>query len=158
MNLRIIYCLALAVAPVFAQQKAGEPVAGGGAENNVRLLLPPTNQTMPVWSEKDKQQGYVVYTDDYNRAIWPKQVPTREQITDHVTCRLSLTEYEPIQIGVFGVDNSNPLEQVKVTVDIDLPFDVRFIKYRDRTRVPSKLNTLGRHQCRTICGWAAHSN
>ena len=143
MNIRIVCCVLLLGSFAFAQQKAGEPVAGGGDESDVRFLLPPTNQTQPDWTDPENQRGYVVYTDIYNDAMWPRQVPTREQIVDRVACRLARDEYEPIHIGVFGVGNSEPLKQVKVTVDIDLPTQIRFIKYRERTPNAKLLKHLG---------------
>ena len=137
-----IACLVLMAATV-AAQRAGEPVAGGGTEADIRFLLPPTGQVQPDWTDTEKQRGYVVYTDLFSNAIWPKQVPTRKQIVDSVACRLARDEYEPIQIGVFGVGNSDPLKQVRVGVDIDLPAEVRVIRYSERTPGAKLLKHLG---------------
>ena len=141
-KLRLICCLSLVAAPALAQ-RAGEPIAGGGGGPNVRFLLPPSDQTQPDWTDSEKQRGYVVYTDNYCNAMWPKQVPTREQIVDRVACRMARDEYEPVQIGVFGVGNDQPLKQVKAAVDIDLPAEVRFMKYRERPPNAKLLKHLG---------------
>lgn len=135
-------CLLLITAPAFGQAE-GEPDAGGGVEANVRYLLPPTGQVEPDWTAAQKQRGYVVYSDNYNHAIWPKQIPSQAQIVDSVSCRMSRNEYEPIQIGVFGVGNSKPLQQVKAVVDIDLPAEVRFVKYIKRAPKAKDLKHLG---------------
>ena len=132
LRLAAISNLLLLATPVSAQGE-GEPVAGGGDGTDVRFLLPPTDQATPDWTDEEEQRGYVVYADNYCRAMWPRQAPTREQIVDRVACRLARDEYEPIQIGVFGVENKEPLKQVKATVAIDLPAEIRFIKCRERT-------------------------
>jgi len=141
-SLRVIWCLLLAAAPAFAQ-RAGEPVAGGSGEADVRFLLPPSDQAKPDWTDQERQRGYVVYTANYCDAMWPRQVPTRAQIVGEVACRLARDEYEPIQIGVFGVGNDQPLLEVKVAVDIDLPVEIRFMKYRERTPKAKLLKHLG---------------
>ena len=139
---RLISCLLLVAVPVFAQQ-AGEPVSGGGGEADVRFLLPPSDQVEPEWTDEERQRGYVVYTANYCDAMWPQEVPTREEIVSDVACRLARDEYEPIQIGVFGVGNDQPLQQVKAAVDIDLPAEIRFMKYRERTPNAKLLKRLG---------------
>lgn len=142
LKLRMIWCLLLVSAPVFAQQE-GEPEGGGADEGEVRFLLPPTDQAQPAWTDQEKQRGYVVYTTNYCDAMWPRQVPTRAQIVGEVACRLARDEYEPIQIGVFGVASEQALRQVKVSVDIDLPAEIRFLKYRGRTPNSKLLKHLG---------------
>ncbi|NOY30732.1 MAG: HEAT repeat domain-containing protein [Planctomycetes bacterium] len=141
-KLGLTCCLLLLAAPGFAQPE-GEPIAGGGAEANVRFLLPPTDQVEPNWTRSQKKHGYVVYTEIYNHALWPKQIPKKSQIVRSVTCRMARNEYEPIQIGVYGVGNSEPLKQVRAAVDIDLPFQVRFIKSSQRTPKAKELKHLG---------------
>ena len=138
---QLVCCLLLVAAPVSAQ-RAGEPVAGGGRVP-ARFLLPPSDQVEPEWTDAERERGYVVYVDNYCRAMWPTQVPTREQICGSVACRLARDEYEPIQIGVFGVGSDQPLQHVRATVDIDLPAEIRFMKYRERTPNAKPLKHLG---------------
>jgi len=139
---QLILCLLLFAVPVLAQQ-AGDTKGGGVAEQDFRFLLPPTDQAEPEWTNAERQRGYVVYAANYCDAMWPRQVPTREQIVDSVGCRLARDEYEPIQIGVFGVGSEQPLRQVKVSVDIDLPAEVRFTKHHERTPTSKLLKHLG---------------
>lgn len=136
-------CFLFLATSVLAQNKDGEPVAGGVTEDDIRFLLPPSDQTIPDWTDSEKDRGYVVYTDIFNNAMWPEQVPNREQIVDGVACRLARDEYEPIQIGVFGVGNTEAIKQVSVAVDLDLPAEVRFMKYRERPPRSKHLKYLG---------------
>ena len=125
-------------------QAAGEPRAGGRPEKNVRYLLPPSEKTpAPKWTAAEKARGYVVYSDTYMNSFWPMQKPTRAQIAGKVGCVLARDEYEPIQVGVYGVDNDKPLEKVTIAVDVDLPFEVRVLGYRDRTPNAADLKNLG---------------
>ena len=141
-SLVVLSCCLLSTAPPTRAQRAGEPVAGGGG-THVRYLLPPSDQAPPAWTDEEQRRGYVVYTASYCDAMWPRQVPTRERIVERVACHLARDEYEPIQIGVFGVGTDGPLEHAKVVVDVDLPAQIRFLKYRERTPNARQLRHLG---------------
>ena len=141
-KLFMICCTFFAAASVRAQQE-GEPVAGAATESGARFLLPPSDQAQPEWTDVETQRGYVVYTANYCNAMWPQQVPVREQIVDSIACRLARDEYEPVQIGVFGVGSDEPLKQVMAAVNIDLPAEIRFMKYRERAPNAKLLKHLG---------------
>ena len=133
----------LIVAPAFGQA-AGEPRAGGRPERNIRYMMPPSDEApLPKWTPAEKARGYVVYSDSYLNSFWPKQKPTRQEIAGKVSCRLARDEYEPIQIGVYGVGNERPIEKVTITVDIDLPHEVRVLGFRDRQPNATDLKDLG---------------
>ena len=123
---------------------AGEPRAGGRPEKNVRFVLPPAaGAAEPAWTKAEKARGYAVYSDSYLNSFWPEQKPTREQIVDKVGCRLARDEYEPIQVGVYGVGGEKALENVAITVDIDLSHEIRVLGFRERDPSAKELDSLG---------------
>ena len=122
----------------------GEPRAGGRPEKNVRFVLPPSGDAPdPEWTDEEEARGYVVYADSYLNSFWPKQKPSRGQIAGEVSCRLARDEYEPIEIGVYGVGGDKALENVAITVDVDLPHEVRVLGFRERKPNAPDLRDIG---------------
>ena len=116
---------------VSAQGAAGEPIAGGAAEKDARFLLPPDpDQAEPAWTEAERRRGFVVYTDHYMRPMYRHQKPRRDQIVDRVSAELARAEYEPVQLGVYAIASASPVRGVSVTVDTDLPVEVRRMETR----------------------------
>ena len=91
----------------------------------------PVLRAEPQWTAAELSKGYVAYTNTYLRVFLPSEVPRREWITDTATCQLARNEFEPLQIGVYAIKGQQPLQNVKLTVDIDLPVVVRVVQYRD---------------------------
>ena len=121
---------------------AGEPIAGGGDEGDVRFMLPAEGEA-PEWTAAETARGYVVFTDSYLASFWPRQRPTREQIADALRCRLARSEYEPIQVGVCATGEGEALANVRLEVSIDLDFEVRRLHFRERTPTAKQLKHLG---------------
>ena len=125
-------------------QAAGEPRAGGRPEENIRYMLPPSQEAAaPQWTAAEQARGYVVFSDSYLNSFWPQQTPTRPQIAATPACRLARAEYEPIQLGVYGVANELPLTQVAVAVDLDLRHEIRRLEFRERSPSAPDLKHLG---------------
>ena len=107
---------------------AGEPIAGGAAKGKARFMLPPGTKA-PQWTDAERERGYVVFTDSYLNSFWPRQEPTRRQITDELSCRLARNEYEPIQIGICATSESEALKNVRLEISIDLNHEVRRLHF-----------------------------
>ena len=114
-----------------AQGAAGEPIAGGAAEEDVRLLLPPPrDQAEPEWMAPERERGFVLYTDSYMRPLYPYQKPRRDQLVDIISTRLARNEYESVQIGVYALAGGAPLQGVNLTVKSDMPVEIRRVETR----------------------------
>ncbi len=104
------------------------PTAQAALQPQPVKLLPPLVDE-PQWTPEELSKGYVAYSDSYLNAFFNCQVPRREWIKETVSCQLARDEYEPLQIGVYAMQGKEPLEKVKIEVDIDLPVTVRVIEY-----------------------------
>ena len=136
--------IAVGVEPA-AGVAAGEPIAGGGDEGEVRFMLPAGGEA-PEWTDAEKARGYVVFTDSYLNSFWPKQKPRREQIVDELNCRLARNEYEPIQVGVSATGDGDTLANVRIEVSVDVDFEVRRLHFTGRTPTAKQLKDLGATQ------------
>ncbi len=100
------------------------------AADDLPSLLPRHN-TEPRWSKAEAKNGYVVYSKTYMTPLLTYQKPERSQVRGGYSVRLARDEYEPLQIGVYALEGSQVLANVKIECSLDLPVTVRTMELRD---------------------------
>ncbi|NQU76078.1 MAG: HEAT repeat domain-containing protein [Planctomycetes bacterium] len=77
------------------------------------------------------EKGYVVYSKTYLTPLLTYQKPERSQIQSRYSIRLARDEYEPLQIGVYALQSSQALANVRIECTLDLPVTIRTMELRD---------------------------
>jgi len=86
----------------------------------------------PEWTNSELANGYVAFEHNTLERMPGDYVPTRQKITDKLSCALAQGEYEPVQFGVHAI--ADELTNIRVTVTLDLPVTVY---HRPAAHIPS---------------------
>ncbi len=95
---------------------------------------PPSKSIAPEINDEDDlgarlKQPFVLYARDYTKPCFANYVPTPQETETRLTVEMSANEYEPLQIGVYAPSGAKALSNLKIEVDIDIPYECGHLHY-----------------------------
>ena len=72
------------------------------------------------WTERERQQGYVVFQHNTMTNLSESHTPDRAAIVERMVCDLARGEYESLQIGVHALDGDLASIELSVESDVDV--------------------------------------
>jgi hypothetical protein len=116
--------------------KAGAPVLSRPKPAALSLSseTPPSKSIAPEINDEDDledrlKQPFVIYARDYTKPCFANYVPTPQETEARLTVEMAANEYEPLQIGVYAPSGANTLSNLKIDVDIDVPYECGHLHY-----------------------------
>ena len=67
----------------------------------------------PRWSEKQKKQGFAIFSRNWTEPVWPEQFPRKSEIDHPVRAFTTIGESEPLTFSIYPLKNFN-----KVTLQV----------------------------------------